>query len=338
MALEFAQGLCETQPRFDDGFPIVFAGSTPVASRVMSCDGSLTETIVCSAQPYSANSPAPAFPAITRVAVASPELDFSSPNGAAGRPNAAGPRIDCCERTGVIEIHDPRLLRADREAFCRAMVQAAVERFGATRAEVCVQSSTCRLEFEPGKFNQSELAHWVAEAVRAAIPALRSSSGTHDGSVAGGSILTAAAVDGHSLISATRVHSPADAKSATSPVAAATGSVRLADLALIGGSLALAIGGLIVPGIPTLPFLIMTARHAIRVSPGLGHMLMSQPWSAALLSSAETGSGSKPGWRSVLNMSAGAAILAMAFLILQPPMPIVFGLELGLMALLGKGN
>ena len=59
---------------------------------------------------------------------------------AGGHPDAVGPWIACHETAGVIEIHDPRLLCRGHEAFCRALVEAAVARFGAHRAEVSLET------------------------------------------------------------------------------------------------------------------------------------------------------------------------------------------------------
>jgi uncharacterized membrane protein YbaN (DUF454 family) len=80
------------------------------------------------------------------------------------------PRIDCREDLGVIVVHDPRLLRRGREAFCTALVREAVGVCGALRAEVDLASSEFRVEFAPGRFDRAGLAEQVARAVRAATP------------------------------------------------------------------------------------------------------------------------------------------------------------------------
>jgi uncharacterized membrane protein YbaN (DUF454 family) len=250
-------------------------------------------------------------------------------------PNAAGPRIECCEKAGMIEIHDPRLFRPGREAFCQALVEAAVERLGASRAEVRLESSICRLEFEPGRFDRTELARRVAEAVRAATPAIRDGSGNQKEAGAGWTILTAVATDDGTLLSATGDDSPETRVSGEFMIMAPADSGRLADLAMAAGSFALAVGGLILPGIPTLPFLIMTGRYAVRVSPAIERLLLGQPWCAALLADAEPDSGSMLDWRSLTKMIGLSALFATCFLILKPPSPVVIGLELGLMAILG---
>ena len=64
----------------------------------------------------------------------------------AGRGGAAGGTrerwVDCCERSGVVEIRDPRLFCAGQEAFCRALVEAAVMDQGADLAELDLPAST----------------------------------------------------------------------------------------------------------------------------------------------------------------------------------------------------
>jgi uncharacterized membrane protein YbaN (DUF454 family) len=273
----------------------------------------------------------------------------------------------------VVEIHDPRLLGPSHAAFLRALVDAAVARFGAIRAEVRLESSTCRLEFGPGRFDRTELAGRVAAAVRAATPAVRDGAGGRDDAGAGRSILTASATDVATSPRATQdlflkregealaepVHTgaaarreprpPGNPRSATGSrgtsrhartpakrsVAAPKGSQRVSDLIKAGASLALAVGGVILPGVPTLPFLILSGRYAIRVSPGIERLLMGQPWCAALLTRAEDPSGPTLDWRSLGKTIGLAVLFTAASVILHPPLPLVLGVELGIMIFLG---
>jgi uncharacterized membrane protein YbaN (DUF454 family) len=209
----------------------------------------------------------------------------------------------------VVEIHDPRLLRPGRAAFCRALVEAAIVRSGAIRAEVRLESSTCRLEFEPGRFDRAELAGRVAAAVRAATPAVRDGAVGREDVAASPGALTLVAADG-------------------------AGSGRLGDLAMAGGALALAVAGAILPGIPTLPFLIVSARHAARLSPRIERLLRGQPWCAAMLAEADARAGEPIDWWSLAQMVGLAVLIAAAIAILHPPLPLVFALEMGAMALL----
>jgi uncharacterized membrane protein YbaN (DUF454 family) len=275
-------------------------------------------------------------PALKPVAIASPEPDCASAECIAERgTDAAGPWIACCEQTGVIEIHDPRLLRPGLEAFCFELVKAAIARFGALRAEVRIDSATCRLEFEPGRFDQTELARRVEGAVRAATPAVRDGSACRDGTSSGWTILTGFTAGGRTLLAATRGDSAVESRSTVRSAAIPTGSARLANLIMAGGSFALAIGGIILPGIPALPFLITSARYAVRVCPGFEQRLMRQTWCATWLPKAEDLAGTTLDWRSSLPMIGLSALVALALLIIQPPYPVVIGLELGLMGLFG---
>jgi uncharacterized membrane protein YbaN (DUF454 family) len=164
--------------------------------------------------------------------------------------------------------------------------------------------------------------------VRAATPAIREGAARRDDKIAGWIVLTAFATGGGTSISAEWADAPG---SAWGPPARPR---RLVYLAMAGGSFALAIGGAILPGIPTLPFLIMTGRYAARVSPTIERLLQSRPWSAALLAEAEARSGATLDWRAVTKTIGPAVLFAAAILVLHPPLPVVLALELGLMAFL----
>lgn len=244
------------------------------------------------------------------------------------RPAADGPWIACDDATGVVEVHDPRVLRRGHEAFCRALVRAAVVRSGALLAEVSLETATCRLAFGAGRLDREEMARRVASAVREATPAIRQGAGRPDD---GGGLSCLAGVDA--------VPMPIDGElfSDDPPSAddAPTGRRRLVHLAMAGGSLTLAAAAVILPGLPTLPFLIMTGRHAALVSPRVERMLKRYPWCAALLAEAETSSGSSIEWGSLLKMLALAILFAVGIWIFQPPLPVILCLELGLMLFLG---
>ena len=244
-----------------------------------------------------------------------------------------GPWITCDERAGVVEIHDPRLLCRRHEAFCRALVDAAVSQFGATRAVVYMETATCRLEFEPGQFDRTEISRRVASAVNAATPAVRDGGGDRSETGTMGGMTSSRAIEDGASIAAPppRFVVPESSDQADR---VPDGRRRLWHTAMAGGSFALAIGAVILPGIPTLPFLIMTGRHSILVSPRIERLLRRTPWCAALLEQMEAASGSKADWKS-LSRTVGLAVLLVAGIwILQPPLPVVLLLELGLMAFL----
>ena len=236
---------------------------------------------------------------------------------AKAEPAAGGRWVACDERAGVVEIRDARMFRRGHEGFCRALVEAAVLRFGAARASVSIERGTCRLEFGPRRLGRAAMARRAASAVRAATRSLGDRPAGRD----------------RNVLSAQRADTPAvpalvDRAEGTSPDQRS----RLAHLAIAGGSFAAAVAAVILPGLPTLPFLLMTGRHAALASPRLERWLKRHPWSAALLARAEESTGIGADWRSLVGMVAVAALFAAGIWVFQPPMPIILLLEAGLMA------
>jgi uncharacterized protein len=299
----------------------------------MSLDSSLQDAASDSLNLLSMDSQDPELRSIVPMTVASKgPRRKSAERGADQSPMDVAPWVSCCERSGVVEIHDRRLLRAGHEAFCRALLEAAVVDFEASRAEIDLESASCRLEFGPGLFDRAELAGRAAAAIRAATPAVREGLGGRDVAPDSWTVLTAFACDGGASVQEWRPDAPGDPICVPFPGEDATRSRRLVNLAMAGGSFVLAIGGIILPGIPTLPFVIMTGRYAVRLSPRIERLLKSQPWCAATLAEADAACGPNIDWRSLSRMIGMGACFVTAFLILHPPLPVVLALELGLMA------
>jgi uncharacterized membrane protein YbaN (DUF454 family) len=97
----------------------------------------------------------------------------------------------------------------------------------------------------------------------------------------------------------------------------------------------IAVAGAILPGNPMLPFLLLTTHHAARSSPLLDRFLRRRPRCAAILSQAES-SGTLLGLNRTffLKMLTIGAVAVVIVLVVYPPLPVVIGLELGLMAVL----
>jgi uncharacterized membrane protein YbaN (DUF454 family) len=235
----------------------------------------------------------PLVPGITPAADLILELGPPEPASDAGRLEVRpGVWVECHEQSGIVEIHDPRLFRPGRESFCRALAQSAVEDLQARGVEIALDSSTCRLAFNPGEFDRAELARRAAAAVTAATPALREQ-----------------------------------------PLGAVRDASSLVDLALAGGSLTMAVAGAVLPGIPSLPFLMLTVRHAARLSPQFDQFLRRQSWASALLDHVEnSGSLLRLDARCLPQVLLFTVFAAAVFLILHPPLPVVMALELGVMA------
>ena len=216
---------------------------------------------------------------------------------------AGGPVIAYESAAGVVEIRDPRMFRVGQEAFCHALVEAAVDHGGALLASIDLTTATCRIEFGPRRLDAAELAERVASAIRSAIPTVRRAS--------------VSVIEG----------CPVEAFSAHRG--------RMKHLAMAGGSLGLTIAGIVLPGLPTLPFLLSTGRHAALASPTVERWFRGHRWFARMLE-AETGKTRLAfDGKTIAKWVALAAIFATLILILHPPFPVLLALELGVMALVG---
>ena len=294
------------------------------------------------------------------------------------RPIEGGSKVELLVDQGVVEVHDPRLFRAGRESFCRAMVETAVGPGRARKAEVRLGSASFRIEFEPGRFNRDELAGRVVSTLKAASSMALGRAPEPRRSGPNWTTLTALAMaEGPSIWetladgqggATCRRRSPMGAppisehsgrplrgqprpivrpsrprahpvgvglRRPTLPAEAAASSRRAINLALAGGSFALAVAGVILPGIPSLPFLLLTGHYLIRSSPELCGRLEHLPGVGALLQRAEEMGSLVVDRRSLAKMLGVAVLAASAFLILHPPLPIVILLEMGVFAYYG---
>jgi len=360
-----------------------------------------------------------AFPA--HLGDAEPPADFSSPGTEAAAcvspPSAtepvSSPWIECREGSGSLRIHDPRLLGIGHEAFCRALAQSAVSLGGFRRAEICLISATCHLEFEPGRFDRADLAQRAASSIRTATAARRPRGRVLHPSRPGWTSLSAfAAAEGiapsvwevrpvapdrlrlrhralwgrhgrsarvagllsmwpgirgcrvapgdgeleveFDLLALGRIDLMTAAEAALRVVrgqgrrAAGTGpdgsdsvsddpSANPArDFLVAAASFGLAIAGLILPGIPALPFLLLAADFVSRGYPPLRPPLLSLPGIGARLRASDT-TGSLGLDPHFLGKTVLLGLLAaVLFLVVHPPLPIVLAFELGTLFLSGQ--
>jgi uncharacterized protein len=248
--------------------------------------------------------------------------------------------VECHERSGVVEIHDPRLFRPGLEVFCRVLAESAIERFQARRVAICLTSSMCHLEFKPAELDRAELGRRVADAVRAATQAMLDRAGVPQDPRAIWTTLMASTTDAGMLIRETQEDDPGDdvlcdARTPTKqPRDAEKGAPRLVDLALAGGSLTMAVAGAILPGVPSLPFLLLATRHTVRLSPKIDRFLRRWAWSATLLDKAEASAALlRLDRRFLLKVLPIIVLAAATFLIVHPPLPVVIALEIAVMGL-----
>jgi uncharacterized membrane protein YbaN (DUF454 family) len=175
-----------------------------------------------------------------------------------GAPAASCPDIEIDERSGLVRVHDPRLFQASERSFCQRLLAAASEQPQMRRAEVNLLSATCSFEFGPGLATSDALADTFINILRqaSAVPTnrMRGSWWRRVKDLAGGGRSR------RSIMSVSGKRVPGGVK-------------RLENLALAGGSFVMTLAGLVVPGIPTVPFLLATSYYLARSSPRLDERL-----------------------------------------------------------------
>ena len=231
---------------------------------------------------------------------------------AVSEETASGLRIRCDKQGGILEIVDPRMFRPGREMFCRALSATAISLGGASAVDLDLPARSCRFHFEPDRFDEAELARRVALAIEAATVAVQlEASGFVEGRI-------------------NALQEPATSIGGRQELPATTGSDRCRCLALGGGSLMAGIAGLILPGIPSAPFLLLSAHYFMQSSTAFQRWLDSMPKLGEIVRKLEA-SGRMVLDRSLLVKTLGMGILlGLMFLVIHPPLPLVMAIELGL--------
>jgi len=250
--------------------------------------------------------------------VPAPDVSHVVPTLPAGKAavseeTASGLRIRCDKQGGILEIVDPRMFRPGRETFCRALSATAISLGGASAVDLDLPVRSCRFHFEPDRFDEAELARRVALAIEAATGAVQlEASGFVEGRINGA------------------LQEPATTTGGREELPATTGSDRCRCLALGGGSLMAGIAGLILPGIPSAPFLLLSAHYFMQSSTTFRRWLDGMPKLSEIVRKLEA-SGGMVLDRSLLMKTLGMGILlGLVFLVIHPPLPLVMAIELGL--------
>jgi uncharacterized membrane protein YbaN (DUF454 family) len=114
-----------------------------------------------------------------------------------------------------------------------------------------------------------------------------------------------------------------------------TTSCRTTDLLIAAGSFALAVMGLVVPGVPTVPFLLLSHHHLHRAAPRTTAWLDRLPGLRSLRQSPTNA----PCWEDPMALCksiAWSAVVALFFLVIDPPLPLALALEFGLAVFSGS--
>jgi uncharacterized membrane protein YbaN (DUF454 family) len=190
------------------------------------------------------------------------------------------------ERENVLVVRDPAVFGPGRESFCHRLADALSRQQDVQRVEIGLWSGTCRVEFAAGLVSQAEMAQRFAESVH-------------------GALAPAAAAEPE-----------ADAP------AVASGLRRVWYLALAGGSFVMTAVGLIVPGIPTVPFLLATSYYLVRSSPALNRRLRRSRFFGPIFEDLQLHGGLRP--RNKLKLLGVTASLTGVLLL-------IFGVPTGLL-------
>jgi len=100
---------------------------------------------------------------------------------------------------------------------------------------------------------------------------------------------------------------------------------RTRDLLLAGGSIAMVVTGVLLPGLPAAPFLLCAAYFAARGWPALGNALRAFPSIRSVLDRPLA----LPRPRELVGMAGLATASVVVLLVLRPPLPLVLLLEAG---------
>ncbi len=304
--------------------------------------------------------------------------------------------IEIREKEGLLWVYDPRAFHPGRREFCRRLIDSALGQPGVRRAEVRLDTSCCRIDFDRKSARPARMAETFAAAVRAAIPgrdprwrprvwlpsgqwtaltAFRTGDGIatwetledspgrlrlRHPSLSGdrsrlarladamadlegvsacrvswwsrtmtlelipGEADPAHLVDIAQAVQADRRASAAAGREvhdeAEETVALATGPRRILYLALAGGSFTLTTIGLVVPGVPTVPFLLATSYYLARSSPWLDERLRRAPLFGPILAEWEAHHGLSRG--SKLELMGLTGTIVVVTLILAPASPL----------------
>lgn len=179
------------------------------------------------------------------------------------------PLIEINARGGGIRVVDPRLFHRRRRRFARALL-ASLGRDGRIRqAELDLDRSECLVRFNGGDQSEAEMASAFAKALAAA-----SAQAPRDDPWW---------APGWSAAPLRLPNADQDSEPAAAAPVLARGFKRLRYYALAGGSFALAIVGLVVPGVPTVPFLLATSYYLGRCSPALDARLRKAPFFGGII-------------------------------------------------------
>jgi uncharacterized membrane protein YbaN (DUF454 family) len=231
------------------------------------------------------------------------------------RQAANGRTIEIDEDARAIRVHDPQLINSDERAFCRRLIEAVARRPGVSRVEVDLPSASCLVEFGSGRATSREMADVFAGCVGEAVAG--ASSKRTWGTDPTWLTLSAYPLSGKRLLAAGG--QPVPMQDGSSVIEVATGARRVMYLALAGGAFTMTLVGLVLPGVPTVPFLLMTSYCLARSSPALNARLRQSTFFGPIIVEWEQQGGlSRSSKRKLMGLTVAIGVVA---LIVSPLTP-----------------
>jgi uncharacterized membrane protein YbaN (DUF454 family) len=197
-------------------------------------------------------------------------------------------------------------LASDRARLAR-VTEALAALDGIEACRVSPWSRTLTLEYRP----ESSIAHRLLDAVEHALQ------------------------DARSAVPATQELAPSPRGDDGGIVVVATGYRRLKYLALAGGSFAMSVIGLVVPGIPTVPFLLATSYYLARSSPRLNDRLRRTALFGPILVEWEQSHGLSGSSKAKLIGLTTAIVVVTVALAAASPVTLIIILVIGSLSLYG---
>jgi uncharacterized membrane protein YbaN (DUF454 family) len=152
----------------------------------------------------------------------------------------------------AVHIHCPALFHGKHRRLCREIIEALLWQPNIDHAYIDLNAATLNVDFTPGTDTPNHLANSVATAIRNGLNAWKTQ-----------------------LTGESRVTMPKRPDILRETPIVATGTQRIWLLLKAAASFVMTIIGMIVPGIPTLPFLILTSYYLARSSPRLHSQLLN---------------------------------------------------------------
>jgi uncharacterized membrane protein YbaN (DUF454 family) len=220
--------------------------------------------------------------------------------GGIDRSNVSAPSLVVDEGAGFVRVRDPRIFHAENRGFCQRWAEVASRASSVVSARIDLPSATCQVDFRPGTIGRDAMARSFADSIYDTLtdPA----DPTRNGAIPTTWQVLQATPSGVQAI--------------------APRSGRRWNYVMAAGSLAMTGVALVVPGIPTVPFLLASSYYLARTSPRLNQALRTAPFFGPILQEVEERQAVSP--RSKRKLMGFTLVMVAITLLTTSPTPVLF--------------